>query len=296
MDELERAQGAFARALVDALPADGGTVAGARREALRRAFARVPREAYLGPPPWPVWRPGTSGSQPTDDPRELQADVLVDVDSRRRINNGLPSLWAGVYDTLGIREGERVVHVGCGTGYYSAILAELVGPTGRVLAVELEPDLAARARRNLGGAARVEVVCGDGTAYPKEPCDVVVVNAGGTRIAEAWLDGLAPGGRLYVPLTVNPDDPERGIGVGVGWVVERRGDAALAARLAGTVGIYPCIGGRSAEADRALHAALSGGLEAAGAVRSLRRDAHPEEPGCWVHLPGCCLSRDEPAG
>jgi protein-L-isoaspartate(D-aspartate) O-methyltransferase len=50
--------------------------------------------------------------------------------------------------------GDHVVHVGAGTGYYSAILAEMVGRTGRVTAIEIDPLLAARAKENLAAMIR----------------------------------------------------------------------------------------------------------------------------------------------
>jgi protein-L-isoaspartate(D-aspartate) O-methyltransferase len=48
-----------------------------------------------------------------------------------------------------LRRGDRVIHVGCGVGYYTAIIAEVVGPSGQVIGLEIDADLAARARENL---------------------------------------------------------------------------------------------------------------------------------------------------
>src|SRR5208337_1817114 len=83
------------------------------------------------------------------DPRRLCHDALVAIDETRRPNNGQPSLWASLFDQLGLARGDRVVHIGAGTGYYSAILAEIVGPSGRVTALEIDAGLAERARDNL---------------------------------------------------------------------------------------------------------------------------------------------------
>src|SRR5690348_18175945 len=58
------------------------------------------------------------------------SDVLVAIDESRQLDTGLPSLWAHVFDVLDIKEGERVVQIGCGLGYYAAILSELVGRRG----------------------------------------------------------------------------------------------------------------------------------------------------------------------
>ena len=61
------------------------------------------------------------------DPRRLCHDVLVAIDETRRPNNGQPSLLARLFDQLGLARGDRMIHIGAGTGYYSAILAEIVG-------------------------------------------------------------------------------------------------------------------------------------------------------------------------
>ena len=72
------------------------------------------------------------------------------------------------------------MHVGAGTGYYSAVLAEIVGRKGRVTAVEIDPSLAERARENLApGWPQAAVVAADGFAFrPDRPADAIVVNAG----------------------------------------------------------------------------------------------------------------------
>ena len=80
--------------------------------------------------------------------------MLIAIDERRRLNNGQPSLWARMYDQLKLSRDAHVVHVGAGTGYYSAILAEIVGRAGRVTAIEIDPALAARAGENLADDGR----------------------------------------------------------------------------------------------------------------------------------------------
>ena len=92
-----------------------------------------------------------------------------------------------------------MVQVGTGTGYYTAILAHLVGPSGRVTGIEYDGSLAARARVTLAPCANVAVIEGDGTQVPFDAADVIYVNAGCTRPATRWLDGLADGGRLIMP-------------------------------------------------------------------------------------------------
>ena len=68
------------------------------------------------------------------DPRAVYHDVLIALDEARGINNGQPSLWALLLDHLDILAGERVLHLDCGIGHYTAVVAELVGPMGWITA------------------------------------------------------------------------------------------------------------------------------------------------------------------
>jgi protein-L-isoaspartate(D-aspartate) O-methyltransferase len=114
-----------------------------------------------------------------------------------------------------IKPGEHFVHVGTGTGYYTAIMAHQAGASGKVTGIELDTGLAARAKENLSPYTNVRIVEGDGTTVPFDAADVVYVNAGVTRPADQWLDRLREGGRLILPLTTNegfmandPAEPE----------------------------------------------------------------------------------------
>ena len=157
--------------------------AGVRSPAVVQAFATVPRERFAGPGPWRVLSPMSMDAYWTTDdadPCHLYHDVLVAIDEARRLNNGQPSLWAALYDRLRLAAGMHVVHVGAGTGYYSAILAEIVGREGRVTAVEIDPSLAERARESLALAwPQAAVLAADGFAFrPDRPAGAIVVNAG----------------------------------------------------------------------------------------------------------------------
>jgi protein-L-isoaspartate(D-aspartate) O-methyltransferase len=266
-----------------------------RSPAVVEAFARVPRELFAGPGPWRVLSPMRGPDYWTTDdadPGRLCHDVLVAIDETRRLNNGQPSLWASLIDQLGLTPGDRAIHVGAGAGYYSAIMAEIVGPGGRVTAIEIDPLLAERARANLARAwPQANVVAADGFAFhAEEPADAIVVNAGVTHLAPVWLDSLkADNGRLLVPLT----GPNRW---GAFLIVARRG-GRYPVRFASRTGIIECVGGRNADAEGRLTAALA---EADfTAIRSLRRP--PEEPDetCWLAGEGWWLSTaeaDDPAG
>jgi len=116
------------------------------------------------------------------DPRDLYHDVLIAIDEKRRLNNGQPSLWARMYDNLDLSDGVHVVHVGAGTGYYSAILAEIVGRAGRVTAIEIDPALAALAASNLDGWPQATVIAADGFDHRQRRCDAFVFGLAGHAV------------------------------------------------------------------------------------------------------------------
>jgi protein-L-isoaspartate(D-aspartate) O-methyltransferase len=259
-------------------------VAHVRSDRVIAAFAAVPRERFLGSPPWRVYDQftGEYWTVPSADPTAAYHNVLYAIDTERGLNNGQPEFWARLFDRLTIRAGDAIVHIGAGLGYYTAIIAELTGPTGHVLALEVDPELAKQARANLAGIGNVQLETADGSSFDPGPSDVVVVNAGATHPLPLWLNILRPGGRLLLPLT--PDG-----GLGTVFRFERL-DATqrYAASAASSVGIYPCRGARTPEAGRALARALAGGGQRF--VRSLRRDTHACETECWLHGDGYCLS------
>jgi protein-L-isoaspartate(D-aspartate) O-methyltransferase len=101
------------------------------------AFATVRREQFIGPGRWQIAVAGGYMSSETDDPRVLYQDIVVGLAPERRINNGEPSLHAKCLGLALPQAGETAVHVGAGTGYYTAILAHLVGRAGHVHAYEI---------------------------------------------------------------------------------------------------------------------------------------------------------------
>src|SRR5215510_3278097 len=133
-------------------------VANLTSPALVEAYARVSREKFIGPGPWRVGSAEVRGLAAAglaratyvtvDDPRHLYHNVVVVLDQARDINNGQPSALAHWINGLELQPGQRVYHLGSGVGYYTAIMAEVVGPGGSVVATEIDPDLAARAREN----------------------------------------------------------------------------------------------------------------------------------------------------
>ncbi len=257
-------------------------------QALIDAFARVPREDYLGPGPWKIMGfPNRSSQTPDSDPTPLYANVLVEIDRERRANNGEPLLHARLIESLAPRTGEHVVHIGAGTGYYSAILAELVGDGGRVTAIEYDAGLAAKLRANAASHPQLTALHADGTSYPFDDADCIYVSAGASHPLGHWLDRLLPGGRMIAPIT-------NGLRGWVGFVLraERLGDQ-FRGRFISPVGIFPCIGGHDERADAVLDEAMQRDGERWREVNSLRRDAHARDTSCWVHGDGYCLSTRE---
>ncbi len=269
---------------------------------IAEAFAAVPREPFAGPGPWSVKVPGQEGYlvTPDDDPAYLYQDTLMAIDASRGINFGEPSLHARCLEAVSPRAGEAVLHVGAGAGYYTALLAHLVGPGGSVHAVEIEPDLTARAADNLADLPQVAVECRSGLDAGLPKADVVYVNAGLPMIPSAWLDALRPGGRLIFPL-----QPVGGFGamlriehpgaVEAPWLAKHTSvpsaDRSWPARFVMPVGFIGCRGGEDDEAGRRLTAAISSG--GGRAVRSLRRDSAPDAT-CWLRGEGWWLSTAEP--
>jgi protein-L-isoaspartate(D-aspartate) O-methyltransferase len=260
--------------------------------AVEAAFATVHREDFLGSGPWQVVRFG-KGYEPTPsaDPAHLYTNDLFGLIPERGLNNGQPSLHAHLLHQASIQSGEHVVHVGAGVGYYTALMAHLTGPAGRVTGIEYDPGLAARAEANFAGWPNVEIRQGDGATVPFAPADVIYVNAGATRPADSWLDRLREGGRLILPLTVNrPAGPDALMSAGhVGGVlgITRHGND-YAARWLSPVAIFPCAGMRDAAAEAVL-AEVMGKPEARGVTRLLRH-RHEKNDRCIAHGDGWCLA------
>ncbi len=261
---------------------------------LVEAYARVPREKFLGAAPWQISSAearalsiaglGESSYVSVNDPRDLYHNAVVALDGAKGINNGQPGALARWIDALALQPAERAFHLGCGVGYYTAIIAEVVGPSGSVVALELQSDLAARAKENLASYANVTVHQGDGAAFDPGPCDAMFVNCGVTHPQTIWLERLRHRGRLVVPFTmaVNPQ-----IGQGVMTKIVREPSGYSAAMVTPT-GIFS---GGSLR-DPALEPLMKKALTTGGLLKlkSVRRDAHEPADTCVLHAAEVCLS------
>ncbi len=167
---------------------------GALREAaVAHAFGAVPRHRFV----------------PEVSEEEAYADRAISIKgtgSETVASISQPSMLARMIELAGIRPGDRVLEIGTGSGYNAALLAELAGPHGLVVTIEVEPDLVQRARAALDacGYDAVRVVLGDGHGgFAQEaPYDRIVVSARANDIPVAWWQQLKDGGRIVVPLDI----------------------------------------------------------------------------------------------
>jgi protein-L-isoaspartate(D-aspartate) O-methyltransferase len=179
------------------------------------AMGAVPRERFL--------------------PRSVAADAYAD--SPLPIGYGQtisqPYIVALTAEAGRVRPGDRVLDVGTGSGYAAAVYAAI---GAEVWSIEYVPELADRARAALRDVPRVHVVTGDGTlGLPdRAPFDAILAAAAGPDIPAPWIDQLADGGRIVMPL-------ERTTGWQQLVRLTRRGDATALDDL-GAVRFVPLRG------------------------------------------------------
>ncbi|APU42956.1 methyltransferase, FxLD system [Streptomyces sp. TN58] len=166
---------------------------------LRAAFTAVPRHAFL--PEQPLGRAYANEAVAT----------VVDEDTGRPMSSvSQPEMQAVMLSRAGLQPGASVLEIG-GGGYNASLIAELVGESGSVVCVEIDPYVHGRSVRFLaetGYAERVQAVLGDGThgapghLVPADGFDAIIVTVASNDVPWQWTGQLAEDGLLVVPLRI----------------------------------------------------------------------------------------------
>lgn len=156
--------------------------------ALDEAFAAVPREGFL----------------PGDQRQYAGLDRPLPIAAGQ--TNSQPSTVRRMLELLDVAPGHRVLDVGSGSGWTTALLGHLVGPSGEVVGVELEPSLAEWGAQNLRehdmSWASISRAQPDVLGRPDlAPFDRVLVSAGARTLPEPLVEQLGDGGVLVIPVS-----------------------------------------------------------------------------------------------
>lgn len=167
---------------------------GIRDPRVLAAFARVPRRFFV----------------PADVAVAADADHPLDIGYGQTISQ--PFIVAAMTEALQLHGRERVLEVGTGSGYQTAILCEMLPLSTKVRTIEIVPELSWRAQRALRelGYDNVEFRVGDGAlGWPEAaPYDAILVAAAPATVPAPLLEQLAPGGRLVIPVGATPENQE----------------------------------------------------------------------------------------
>ena len=156
---------------------------GIHEPAILEAFRSVPREEFLSP----EYADLAYG----DHPLPIEAGQTI----------SQPYIVGLMIHAAEMKAGDNVLEVGAGSGYAAAVMSRIAG---QVTAIERQPELVkvAQGRMQRLGFDNVRIVEGDGTRgwEPEAPYDAILAAASGSHIPPAWIDQLADGGRIVMPV------------------------------------------------------------------------------------------------
>ncbi|MFL1427338.1 MULTISPECIES: protein-L-isoaspartate O-methyltransferase family protein [unclassified Nocardiopsis] len=184
-------------------------------DAIRAAFADHPRHRFI---PDMIW-PSATGLPlyRTADPERWARIVYTQDAVTIQANDGgagprnepsssssAPQLMADMIAAARVEPGMRVLEIGTGSGWNAAVLASLVGPTGQVTTVEIDPGVAARARARLEGSG-VRVATGALPPPGSGTFDAVIATCAVSRVPPEWLARVGPGAVVVTPWAASSD-------------------------------------------------------------------------------------------
>lgn len=153
---------------------------------IKKAIMSVERELFVLP----------------DYKKDAWVDAALPIVGKATIS--APHMYAIMFEEAKLKKGEKVLEVGSGSGYGAALIRELVGKEGKVITMEIEPEVYDFAKKNLkkAGYTDVKIVLSDGSiGYEKEaPYDCIIVTATAPEIPRVLIKQLRPGGRMLAPV------------------------------------------------------------------------------------------------
>ncbi len=139
-----------------------------------------------------------------DDVAHAEVDTPLPLDDTGAATISAPHAYLLSYRLLDLRAGDRLLELGSGSGYGAALAAQIVGPHGRVITIEIDAELAARAKDLLSPLPNVRALHGDAThaATFFAECNKVVAAFAVKELPREWTLGLQPGAVLVAPVGV----------------------------------------------------------------------------------------------
>ncbi len=185
------------------------------REDVEKAFLSIPRENFI----WSIWKkvngewksfPVSKNNLSDELAKEIYIDwsipILVEGDEIVS-SSSQPAVMSVMIEEADIREGDKVLEIGTGSGYNAAILNQIVGKSGKVVTIEINDtvyNLAKAAFKNTGLSDDIILLKRNAVEGAPEhaPFDSIIVTTSTPEIPHTWFDELKAGGRLIMPYVV----------------------------------------------------------------------------------------------